>query len=320
MVILSLLVMLLALASVWNVNSTHIFEYHGHTRWSGPWDNPNIAGLLMGTGVALALGLGISRRKVEDGKLKAGDMNWKLGVKKYAVVILCFFAAILMARGLLHSYSRGAWLATTCGFTYLAVCELKAQSSGFSGWIRANAFSLTVVAFSIFVLAVWQFGQAREVVARRAFSIGNVNDFSWRTRVAAWEGALQIIAKKPWFGFGWNQPEPMYEHYYRMPKGVEGRAVQLNDYLMLGATLGIPALFCFGMYLWLSLFRNSAFSLQPLELLPATCRAGAIVLLVGFWFDGGLFKLATASTFWILLELGAVQLPQKGTKSANEVP
>ena len=29
-----------------------------------------------------------------------------------------------------------------------------------------------------------------------------------------------------------------------------------------------------------------------------------IVLFVGFWFDGGLFKLATAATFWILLELG----------------
>jgi hypothetical protein len=28
------------------------------------------------------------------------------------------------------------------------------------------------------------------------------------------------------------------------------------------------------------------------------------VLLVGFWFDGGLFKLATAAPFWILLELG----------------
>lgn len=38
--------------------------------------------------------------------------------------------------------------------------------------------------------------------------------------------------------------------------------------------------------------------------LRVTCRAGAIVLLVGFWFDGGLFKLATASVFWILLELG----------------
>jgi hypothetical protein len=33
------------------------------------------------------------------------------------------------------------------------------------------------------------------------------------------------------------------------------------------------------------------------------CRAGAVVLAVGFWFDRGLFKLATRATFWILLEL-----------------
>ena len=38
--------------------------------------------------------------------------------------------------------------------------------------------------------------------------------------------------------------------------------------------------------------------------LQAACRAGAIVLLVAFWFDGGLFDLPTASVFWILLELG----------------
>jgi len=35
------------------------------------------------------------------------------------------------------------------------------------------------------------------------------------------------------------------------------------------------------------------------------CRAGAMVLLVAFWFDGGLFNLATAAVFWVLLELGA---------------
>jgi hypothetical protein len=34
------------------------------------------------------------------------------------------------------------------------------------------------------------------------------------------------------------------------------------------------------------------------------CRAGALTLLVAFWFDGGLFKLATAAVFWVLLELG----------------
>ena len=39
--------------------------------------------------------------------------------------------------------------------------------------------------------------------------------------------------------------------------------------------------------------------------LQTACRAGALAMLVAFWFDGGLFKLATASVFWILLELGA---------------
>ena len=47
--------------------------------------------------------------------------------------------------------------------------------------------------------------------------------------------------------------------------------------------------------------------MMEMDWLQTTCRAGAIVLLVGFWFDGGLLKLATAATFWILLELGSVQ-------------
>jgi hypothetical protein len=34
------------------------------------------------------------------------------------------------------------------------------------------------------------------------------------------------------------------------------------------------------------------------------CRAGAVSMLVAFWFDGGLFTLATGAVFWILLELG----------------
>jgi hypothetical protein len=85
------------------------------------------------------------------------------------------------------------------------------------------------------------------------------------------------------------------------------------------------------MYIWLSLTRKPddrgqisdggipSIDLRPpaSDLWQATCRAGAIVLLVGFWFDGGLFNLPTASMFWILLELGAVKLPQKGTKYAN---
>jgi hypothetical protein len=102
---------------------------------------------------------------------------------------------------------------------------------------------------------------------------------------------------------------------------------------MLGATLGMPALFCFVTYIWLSLKQRSearsqksdggipAVDLRPLtsDLWQATCRAGAIVLLVGFWFDGGLFNLPTAATFWILLGLGAVELHKETAKQTNEV-
>lgn len=152
-------------------------------------------------------------------------------------------------------------------------------------------------------------------MARRATSVANANDFSWRKRAAAWEGTLQMMADKPLLGFGWNQPQRVYDQFYRTPKVDEGAAIQLNDYFTLGTTLGIPALACFVAFIGLSLTRNpehetrntQTAALRPLTSdlwLPSVCRAAAIVLLVGFWFDGGLFKLATGATFWILLELG----------------
>ena len=38
--------------------------------------------------------------------------------------------------------------------------------------------------------------------------------------------------------------------------------------------------------------------------LRAACLAGALVFVVAFWFDGGLFDLPTAAMFWVLIELG----------------
>ena len=130
---------------------------------------------------------------------------------------------------------------------------------------------------------------------------------------------------------------------YSPPEG-GAAAITTNDYLMLGTQLGLPALPCFVAYVALR-FRGRArhsvraaiglgraallrgfgrgaprpypggqgtarptldFGLETLNSrLRAACRAGALVMLVAFWFDGGLFKLATAAVFWILLELGS---------------
>jgi hypothetical protein len=203
-----------------------------------------------------------------------------------------------------------------------------------------------MISASVGLLAFWNLRETEWPLVRRAASTANGNDFSWRNRVAAWEGTLQMMAEKPWFGFGWNQSERVYDQYYRAAKVDEGMAIQMNDYFTLGTTLGVPALVCFAMYVGLSLRAGPKSNVQrpksPAENpqltaqcpeesgqqseggrqrtqppapptldfrlwtldCAAACRAGATVLLVGFWFDGGLFKLATGATFWILLELG----------------
>jgi hypothetical protein len=338
----SLFVILLLYASLWSADFNKSFEYQGHARWSGPWDNPNIAGLLMAVGMVLAVGLFVQIliSKIQGLKTeKTASGVWYLAFGRFASIILCPLAVILMGHGLLHSYSRGAWLATFCGVGYLTFQALKCQVLGSSklaignrqsaisydsclSWLKSNWSPFAVVSASVFMLTFWHFQQSDWHLARRALSAVDPVDFSWRNRVAAWEGALKITAEHSWFGTGWSQPEPLYEYYYLPPKLTESAAIEMNDYLMLGATLGIPALFCFGMYLWLSLTQKSGVGINSLELRTLdcskiVCHAGVIALLVGFWFDGGLFKLPTAATFWILLELGTVQSHHKTEKSAQ---
>jgi O-antigen ligase len=128
-------------------------------------------------------------------------------------------------------------------------------------------------------------------------------------RVSAWRGGLQMMRDHP-FGVGWNKAVETYDKNYSPPEG-GAAAITMNSYLMLGTELGLPALLCFVAYVALC-FRIShphlTLALSPPagsgEGIRIACRAGALVLLVAFWFDGGLFDLPTAAMFWILLELG----------------
>lgn len=325
-------VMLLCISFFWRPSPISPAGYLHQTRWTGPWESPNIFGILMGTGTVLAVGMAIGGGCGEKG----GGWDNRSGVcrlwEKVIAAGLCLVAAIFMGQGLLNSYSRGAWLGTLCGGTYLIGTWLwrlgnagnvwnrkPPLSTGTLRWLRKQRLQLIVILAAMGALSFWHLRETDLHFVRRALSVVNSADFSWRNRIAAWEGALQITANHPWLGTGWNQPEKSYESYYLPPKLSESAAIQTNDYLMLGAMLGVPALFCFGIYIWRSLAQraecaaqneygqngNGRLEVGGLGWLKLACHAGAIVLLIGFWFDGGLFKLPTASVFWILLELGA---------------
>jgi hypothetical protein len=391
-------IILLTGAAVWQAEPGRLFQYRGQGRWTGPWDNPNTFGMLMGVGLILAVGRLVQSRMNADcgvrsaecdakaeGRMKNAEgggerptsniqhrtSNWGLWVRAGLFGV----AAGVMAVGLVKSYSRGAWVGTAVACIYLGwqagrfsvieaidrgIREMRGKGASQAGvnapvvpllprvlriprfMLGGGRLALATVVVSIGILGFWNLRHFEGPIARRAVSVANANDFSWRNRVAAWEGALQMMAERPWFGFGWNQPERVYDQYYRAAKTNEGGAIQLNDYFMLGTTLGIPALACFVLYVLLafipqpapepapppsaspgpefrtphSAFRtrafpdstlrtpHSAFRTQLTLDYSAVCRAAAVVLLVAFWFDGGLFKLATAAPFWILLELG----------------
>jgi hypothetical protein len=171
-----------------------------------------------------------------------------------------------------------------------------------------------------------------------------------------------MMIDKPLTGFGWGDAESIYAKRYCTTASNESAAIEMNDYMMMGISGGVPVMLCFIGYVALALTgkrerwitqklgtyeahskprsslgykaqtsgtsRNmeppdvgcyccertsdeihrstspsSIFNLPSSVQLITTCRAGVIVLLVGFWFDGGLFKLPTAVVFWTLLEL-----------------
>jgi len=131
-----------------------------------------------------------------------------------------------------------------------------------------------------------------------------------------------MMKDRPLVGFGWGKSEEVFREQYKPARLEDAAAIQMNDYLMLGISAGTPALLCFVAYIWLSFCRlpgerRSSDEPQTSDLRLQTSAvgfAGAAVLLIGFWFDGGLFKLATGAVFWVLIELS------RGSSQGNEVP
>jgi hypothetical protein len=237
--------------------------------------------------------------------------------------IILIIAAGMMAVGLLFSYSRGAWLGTVVGLLYLA------KAHGRFKW------RYVVTGFGLLALGILLFWGRTPVNAPWYMKRMDFGRPSAQHRVAAWRGALQMMRDHP-FGVGWNKAVNIYEKNYSAPEN-GAAAITMNSYLMLGTELGLPGLICFISYVALRLRSpkpkvqspksaaeaeggKTEFAQEPargdarpttldighwtLDSSKTACRAGALMLLVAFWFDGGLFTLATAAVFWILLELG----------------
>ena len=136
-----------------------------------------------------------------------------------------------------------------------------------------------------------------------------------------------MMADNPFLGVGWNRGTEVYLNRYMQEPIIEPNAIVLNDYLMIGALLGTPALLCFVGHLFLKFYEETlqrdpprSFkngdddvggrkiaqeSIVAPDITMASCRAAVLALVVGFWFGRGLANICLAAPFWMLLELGS---------------
>jgi len=234
--------------------------------------------------------------------------------------IVLFISVFMMAIGLFFSYSRGAWLGTAVGLLYLAKVY---------GKFKWRYVIIGAGLGAVGILLFWGRTPDNAPWYMKRMDFGRA---SAQHRVAAWKAGFEIMRDHP-FGVGWNKAVDVYEKNYSPPEG-GAAALTMNSYLMLGTELGLPGLVCFVAYVALC-FRVGRASRLSVEdgvssqfLKTETggtrcptlaCRAGALMLLVAFWFDGGLFTLATASVFWILLELGSEKQMLKAENRKAEI-
>jgi hypothetical protein len=293
---LSGLCVLLAIASCCQLHLPNAF-YNG-PRWMGIWDNPNDYGMLMGTGIVVAVGLLSTRNET---KIRAKWLSMLLTV-----------AIGTMAVGLCFSYSRGAWFGAAIGLAYLLKVHRKLN---WRFWIPC------LIGIAVIIWLLWNGTSDSAPWYLKRMDFGRP---SAQHRVAAWKAGMEMIRDHP-LGVGWGRSIEVYQTNYSPPPGGAG-AIRTNDYLLLGTEAGLPGLFCFLAYVTLCLncfglkiqnpgqtslktgksksTRGPNIEIPPLDGARVACLAGALSMLAAFWFDDGLFKLAPAVVFWIVLELG----------------
>jgi hypothetical protein len=324
------LISLLTMGALFHPAFDDKLRYHAVRRWTGLWENPNAFGILMGVGIIIGLSQ-FAGKVLSDGPVQGGycfSLSCLFN-KKSGLRIFYLAAAAIMGVGLLKSYSRGGWFATVCGLGYLLFnldsgvqpVQLSGSANATDGRqgfenarlltlrrLRHNALLLCLVFASILFIMRYR----DNLFVRRAVSVANANDFSSRNRMSAAVAGLQMIGARPWGGFGWEGPGNVYNYFYRPAKLVDGQAIFLDDYFMFSMILGFPALMCLLGCIYSKFARGHKLCTQTQSrgAIPLwdgiSCRAGIVVLLVGFAPEHGILYITTGSLFWMLMELSVL--------------
>jgi O-antigen ligase len=153
-------------------------------------------------------------------------------------------AAVLLAAGVVLSFSRGAWLGVACA----AAVMLAVASERSRRWlVPLGAILLLIAGLGALGLLPAAIAERINVVAEYfgPFDVRNVdlNAENWSVveRMAHWQAAWYMFLDHPWFGIGPGNFATAYEQYY-LPGWLEPLGHAHNYYLNLAAEVGLVGL------------------------------------------------------------------------------
>ncbi|MDP1808058.1 MAG: O-antigen ligase family protein [Actinomycetota bacterium] len=220
--------------------------------------------------------------------------------------LLYMLLTVVMAAGLVFTFSRGAWLGSAAGIAVLA----GTVGRGVSRRYLVVGVLLVVLVFSAANIFKPSDVKSSSPVVDRAISSFDTDKGSVGTRLWLWRTTLGLIAKRPLFGYGPDTLVVVYPKY--LPDAYKKLEPQAridkahNDLLNVGATLGLTGLAAFlaliFMFLrasWLRLGARVSGEGPPLV-------AGLIAYLAAVEFSFS--QVEVAVFFWLVLAVAMLSL------------
>jgi O-antigen ligase len=288
-----------------------LLQYFGASQALTPWVNVTVKGNAFGNlrqrnqlGSLLNMGLAVLvwsawarhwRRETDvardaDSDRRRVDLSrtWVLGLTALAVVLLASASAATASRtGMVQMLAM------------LGLAFLWRRQTAKATWpMLVGSVLAYVVASGLLPVLIGQEPFASGITAR--FSDGGLN---CESRIILWHNVLQLIAQKPWFGWGWGELD--YAHFITVYPGTRFCDILDNAHnlpLHLAVELGLPlsVAFC-------SLLSWLVWRAKPWRE-PDSDRqmAWAVLLVIGLhslleyplWY--GPFQIATLFAIWIL--------------------
>lgn len=222
-------------------------------RAAGTFDQPNPYGGYLGLTLPLAVGLVLTAWPPRAGGHGEGQ-------RSRALWLAAAGAGVLIAGGLLASWSRGAWLGAAAGVAVVLVARGGA-------WFR-GALAVGLTGLLVCLLVFGRVPLPGALAERFSGFVSDLTTFDVRDvevtdanfavveRAAHWQAALGMFSDHPWTGVGLGNYPQAYPQY-ALPRWPDPLGHAHNYYLNIAAEAGLPGLAAYLLWvaagLWLAL-------------------------------------------------------------------